>query len=565
MTTSRPLREPGDEHEGGDEEQRKPSAAERMMRLLEENYTPGISPEGDVFAIERDGPRVALLLVRYGSLLRAAALKRFRSRYGETPSANAARDALAMFEAETRFAGLDPTPLHMRFAHPEADRLLIDLGDPRARVVDVRPDGWEVRLPTAHDPLFVRTPRLGAYPEPATGGSLDELRGLVNLTDEEWDVYTAWVISAMFPSHPQPVLFPEAPHGTGKTTIGNIALAHLDPGNWMGAKPRDDRSWETRLSRSYAVGIDNISRLNPDVQDAIARAITGDEISRRRLFTDDDEIRFVLLARMVMTSIGLPDKRGDFADRLLLLQPREWPPGTTLYEEDVLREKIISLLPVTFGALLDLASAVLRMLPQARLSPPSGLRMAAFGVFLEAFDLACGTDTVDTYRQARIDVTRSALDGDRLWPHLVELVAEHDDLLEASASEIQTGLLAKLRASDHFRVLLRLVEGDNGELRSPTATGSWLSRLAGSARPLGWTFAKTHSGARTWVISPPSPQGEPAAERVSKVSEVSEMDNLDTLDTLLQASSPAVDGDIDQDEVERLAELAREMHNEGKE
>ena len=145
------------------------------------------------------------------------------------------------------------------------------------------------------------------------------------------------------------------------------------------------------------------------------------------------------------------------------------------------------------------------------------------------------------------------------------MVAEHDDLLEASASEIQTGLLARLRASDHFRVLLRLVEGDNGELRSPTATGSWLSRLAGSARPLGWTFAKTHSGARTWVISPPSPQGEPAAERVSKVSEVSEMDNLDTLDILLQASSPAVDGDIDQDEVERLAELAREMHNEGKE
>jgi hypothetical protein len=105
---------------------RQPSAAERMMRLLEERYEAGITPEGDVFAVERDGPRVALLLARYGSMLRAGALKAFRDEFGETPSANAARDALAMFEAETRFAGLEPTRLYMRFAHDRPDRLLVD-------------------------------------------------------------------------------------------------------------------------------------------------------------------------------------------------------------------------------------------------------------------------------------------------------------------------------------------------------------------------------------------------------------------------------------------------------
>jgi hypothetical protein len=532
----------GEPEEAGGEG--RPSAGERMMRLLEQDYAPGISPEGDVFAIERDGPRVALLLVRYGSLLRAAALTKFRAKYGETPSANAARGALAMFEADTRFAGLEPTPLHMRFAHPSPERLLIDLGDAQAHVVDVLPDGWEVRLPTADDPLFVRTPRLGAYPVPLRGGSLVELRKLVNLSDEEWDVYIAWLISAMFPSHPHPVLFVEAPHGTGKTTIGNIALAHLDPGNWMGAKPRDDRSWETRLSRSYAVGIDNVSRLLADVQDAVARAITGDEISRRRLFTDDDEIRFVLLARMVMTSIGLPDKRGDFADRLLLLQPREWPAGSALLEEDVLRERILELVPVTFGALLDLASDVLGILPAARSSPPPGLRMAAFGVFLKAFDLACGTDTVETYRQARIDVTQSALEGDPLWPHLVDLVADYGGSLELSASEIQAALLRRLRDVDEHKDLVRRAEGRTGELRSPTATGSWLSRLAGSARPLGWTFAKKHSGDRIWVISPPA--GKDDGNLVSDVSDVSGEDASDTPDSLLQPSSPALGDELEQ-------------------
>jgi hypothetical protein len=448
-----------------------------------------------------------------------------------------------MFEAETRFAGLEPTKLYMRFAHERPDRLLVDIGDSSARVVEDRPKGWEVRLPTSADPLFVRTPRLGTFPDPVPGGDLGELRHLVNISDEEWDLFLAWIVSAMFPEHPQPVLFAEAPHGSGKTTVGNIALAHLDPGNWMGSKPRDDRSWETRLSRSYAVGIDNVSALSADVQDAVARAVTGDEIARRRLFTDDDEIRFVILARMIMTSIGLPAKRGDFADRLLLLRPKEWPANATLLEEDVLRQKVLDLLPSTFGSMLDIAADVLGTLPQARRTPPSGLRMAAFGVFLEAFDLARGTETVETYRQVRIDVTESALEADALWAHLLALVSERAGILEMSASNIQEALLGRLRSADEHRDLLRQAEGRHGELRSPDATGVWLSRLAGSARPLGWTFSKGHSGTRHWTIAEPSENAGKEASEASKVStqpaDKPEKDALDTLDAPTQPFSGA--------------------------
>src|SRR5205823_4012402 len=121
--------------------------------------------------------------------------------------------------------------------------------------------------------------------------------------------------------------------------------------------------------------------------------------------------------------------------------------------EDRLKEMILELLPATFGGMLDLASDVLAALPEAKRNPPVGLRMAAFGGFLQAFDRARGTRTVETYRQARIDVTRSALDGDPLWVHLAELVKEEGGLLELAAADIQQALLRRLRTMDEHKGL----------------------------------------------------------------------------------------------------------------
>ena len=99
------------------------SRAEQIRLILDERYRPGISVDGEVFAVPIDGPRFARLLHRQGSELRSDALAEFHTRFGTTPSANASRDALAMFEAKARRSVTVRTRLHLRYGRAASEKL----------------------------------------------------------------------------------------------------------------------------------------------------------------------------------------------------------------------------------------------------------------------------------------------------------------------------------------------------------------------------------------------------------------------------------------------------------
>ena len=228
------------------------------------------------------------------------------------------------------------------------------------------------------------------------------------------------------------------------------------------------------------------------------------KISRRRLYTDDEEIVFTLMLRRIATTIGLPSVRGDLADRTLIA---ECPPLKHGFRtEEGTAAAIAASAQATFASMLDLASELLAVLPGTEeVQRP---RMSAFARLLRAVDLAREWSTEVRYEEACVRMNETALGSDRLWPFLQAEVTQRGGLLEASASDIRGALLERLRLTEADRATMREAEGKFGALRGATATGSWLSRIAGPAGSSGWAFTNRHSGGRVWIIAAPGMSGD---------------------------------------------------------
>ena len=84
------------------------------------------------------------------------------------------------------------------------DGIVLDLGDSQGQAVVVRPGGWEVVRTSAV--LSRRTALTGPLPLPERGGSLDELRTVLNVTDATWPLVRGWKVAACLPNIPHPVL-----------------------------------------------------------------------------------------------------------------------------------------------------------------------------------------------------------------------------------------------------------------------------------------------------------------------------------------------------------------------
>jgi hypothetical protein len=113
--------------------------------------------------------------------LRAELANAYVGNHGRVPSSQATADALLVLEGRARCGAR--VDLALRVARNGPD-LVLDLGDDTGRVVVVKPDSWSIvdRSPV----LFRRSDLTGTLPEPIRGGSLGELRSLLNVTDGSW-------------------------------------------------------------------------------------------------------------------------------------------------------------------------------------------------------------------------------------------------------------------------------------------------------------------------------------------------------------------------------------------
>jgi hypothetical protein len=449
------------------------SQASRLVALARESYRLVLGEDGRCYAVDVGGPAVAVPL-RGRDGLRSRLARTYYARTGTAPAASALADALTVVEGMT--SNTKAVSVALRVARHRGD-VVLDLADPTGRVVVVGAGGWS--LAETSPVLFRRTALTSSLPVPEgndTAG-LAQLRRLLNVDDSGFGLIVAWLLAALIPDIPHPILTLTGEQGTAKSTAARFLVSLIDPSPApLRSAPRDVRQWAVTAAASWTVALDNISTIAPWLSDTLCKAVTGDGIVDRALFTDDDVTVLAFRLALVMTSIDAGALSGDLAERLVCVELRRIDPTRRLPDESI-EASYRRARPAILGGLLDLLSEVMAALATVDLDELP--RMADFARVLAALDHVTGWRSLDSYAAAGRDATDAVLDADLLACAIRKLMAGQAMGWTGTATQ-----------------LLELLTPDavpRGFPRSPRALSGQLRRLAPSLREasLDVEFTKT--------------------------------------------------------------------------
>src|SRR4029453_9878290 len=176
--------------------------------------------------------------------------------------------------------------------------------------------------------LFPRSALTAPLPEPERGGSLDELRRLLNVDEERFRLVVAWLVSTLVSDIPHPILALTGEQGTAKSTAPRLVVSLIDPSPApLRPATNEMRSWAAAASASWIVALDNVSAIPAWFSDTLCKAVTGDGIVERALFTDDD-ISVISFRRCIaLTTIDAGRLAGHLAQRPPVAAPARLPTG----------------------------------------------------------------------------------------------------------------------------------------------------------------------------------------------------------------------------------------------
>lgn len=477
----------------------QPSQADRLVELAQARYRLARTERGEPFGVPHDGPAIPRMLRGEAQSLRAELAASYTAEYAKAPSSQGLADALTVLEGQALTAPVEP--LELRVARCD-EGITVDLGDDTAEAAVLTPTGWRT---SASPVLFRRTPLTAPMPRPRPDGRLDALRELINVSDDTWPLLAAWLVAALIPDIPHPIPLLTGEQGTGKSTAARMLAGLVDPSPaQLRTAPRDVEGWVVAASGSWIVPLDNVSTIPEWLSDALCRAVTGDGLVRRQLYTSE-QLSVLSFRRVIMlTAIDPGALRGDLADRLLTVDLERIPPHRRRLDHE-LERRYLQQRPTILGGLFDLACQVLAVLPTIDLDQYP--RMADFAEVVAAVDQVLGTEALATYVGQSHRLAEDVVEADRVAAAVRALV-ERTGGFEGTAAEL----------------LERITPDDRDERRdlprdwptTPQHLGQQLKRAAPALRAVGIAVDNERNrSTRRWVL-----YREAAQEAVTSVTSV---------------------------------------------
>jgi nucleotide-binding universal stress UspA family protein len=299
-------------------------------------------------------------------------------------NANAMAEVLGVLDARAIRSKIE-RDVFIRTAEHQG-KIYVDLGSPNWSAVEIDAQGWRI---VAEPPIrFTRPESLLALPMPVLGGSLSELKDLINAEGKSWVLIITFLLFCFCPNKTYPVLVLAAHRGNGKTAAAEILKGLVDPGKGgLPGLPNNESNLAARAVNRWLMAYDNVGYLSPEMSDLLCRMATKFGYSTRTLFTTIDETTTEFTRPQLITAIDALITRDDLASRVLMAQLDEITEEKRLPQSE-LNLKVAAARPRILGALLTALSQTLAALPNTK--PDRLPRMADYGLFSIAAEKALG-------------------------------------------------------------------------------------------------------------------------------------------------------------------------------
>jgi hypothetical protein len=195
----------------------------------------------------------------------------FYREHNRFPGHNQLRDAIRMLVAQARNSDFPPQAVGLRISY-RGDRLapqaiLLDLANRAGEVVEIQPGGWEVK---GGRYFFRRVPPMEAMPAPDSSSPGD------------WPLTRdpklfAWLVAALRPAGPYPMLVLKGPSGGGKSTAARMLRALIDPvASLFCVLPATETELRALAWENRVLAFDHVTALPAPIAAGLHRLCGGD-------------------------------------------------------------------------------------------------------------------------------------------------------------------------------------------------------------------------------------------------------------------------------------------------
>jgi hypothetical protein len=456
-------------------------------------------PDGTAYA--RVGPR---RVMRIDSIEFADWLRRAAYASGVTPSQEQIGLVVGIARAHAYETVED---VHLRVAKV-GPRIYVDLCDAEDRVLIISAEGIDLIGGDRECPVVFRRSR--QLPLRLADGTLDDIRSMVNMDDDQFAIFMACAVKMFFPDTPSPIVNLIGEYGSVKTSKTRVMRSLIDPVTAMvapgGEKPDDVliRAWH-----NYVLTLENMSDLTK-LSDTLCGITTGMGFEVRQLFTNGDLFSIWVRRPVIVNGIDPSKYAADLISRMVEIELVK--PERRMLESEF-EQRLADTAPRMFGAVVGLVVKVLKLLPQ--IDPhefADNVRLAEFGAIGEATARVFGKEPgwfVEVMVEAQSIAQDEAADDSvtmQALEAMQEPVARHGRFLGTPQE-----LLEVMRQSAEARGM------NLSRLPLTAATLSReLNQLKPALRKRGWQIDKK---SRKWLLVPPQDvTAEELAEMDRKVA-----------------------------------------------
>lgn len=274
--------------------------------------------------------------------------------------------------------------------------IYLDLCQRDGQVVQITAEGWKVITDTPV--VFLNKQDMAALPVPQPGGSIEELRDFVNLTEEDFNLYLGWLLDALKGRKPYSVLVVNGEQGSGKSTFSVLTSDLIDPCQVAKTKnlPKDVRDLAVLASNRHLLAFDNISWLSEEMSDALCRLATGSGMVLRSLYSNADEQVFGGARPVLLNGIPEIGDRSDFLGRTVKITLQAIPEEKRQGEK-VLLGRFELRRPYLLGVLCSLLANGLKN--EGHVTAERMPRMADTYLWLKACEAGTGKKLADAFAE----------------------------------------------------------------------------------------------------------------------------------------------------------------------